>query len=126
MPKRILVITDDNETLELSTTILENIGYDVRATGDPQVGLTWWREDPGDLVMFDPHMELSEGHSLHTVVRGDPQLRHPKLLYLVPRTELTQVKTQLGLNTSQTLTTPVDFEGLMTRVRQVVGPAFDD
>ena len=126
MSKQILLIVEDPETLDLATTILENIGYQVKATGDPQVGVTWWRDDSPDLVLFDPRMKLREGHSLHDMVAGDPLLRRPKLLYLVPRAELTQAKTRLGLSTSQTLTTPFEFEDLMNRVQQVIGSAFDD
>jgi len=126
MRKRILVLDGDPETSELAVTILENIGYDVKATGDPQVGLNWWRDESPDLVLLNPDLELTNHHTLHSVVVGDPLLRRAKLVYLVPRTKFAQTKARLGLSTAQTLTTPFEFEELMTRVQQLIGSAFDD
>ena len=126
MSKKILLIESDTETTELAVTILENIGYEVKATGDSRVGLTWWRDEHPDLVLFNPQMQVGDAHSLHSVVSGDPLLRQAKLVYLVPHTEFARVKAELGLSTTQTLAMPFEFEDLMNRVQQLIGPAFDE
>ena len=124
--KTVLIVDGDDEALELGKMILENLGYEALATGDSALALAWWREKEPDLVIFNPFIHLRDGHVLHRVVRGDPLLRTPKLAYLVEEGEFSDLKKQLGVPSTLILTKPLEFEALMTRVTQLIGPAHDD
>jgi DNA-binding response OmpR family regulator len=126
MSKKILLVEDDDETLALGKTILENVGYEVLATADSSLALTWWRDEKPALVLFNPHLPLRDGHTLHNVVRGDPSLRLPKLAYLVPQGEFAQFKKEFGIPSSLVLTKPFEFAELVNRVQLFIGPAYDD
>jgi len=126
MSKTLLLIDSDDEALELGKTILENVGYEVLATADSSLALTWWRDQKPALVMFNPHFHLRDGHTLHNVARGDPSLRLPKLAYLVPAGEFAQFKQEFGIPASLVLTKPFEFAELVNRVQLLVGPAYDD
>lgn len=59
--KRILVIDDEELTLQLLKSVLEGAGYEVVMARDGETGLQLFREDPTDLVITDMVMPKKDG-----------------------------------------------------------------
>ena len=59
--KKILIIDDEEITLELLSSILENEGYEVLTALDGERGLQLFRDNPVDLVFTDMIMPKKDG-----------------------------------------------------------------
>lgn len=59
--RKILVIDDEELTLQLLQSILEAAGYEVAVAEDGETGLQLFRESPADLVITDMVMPKKDG-----------------------------------------------------------------
>ena len=67
--KRILVVDDDADVLELMRDALEPMGFDVTTAADGGDGLARWKEGPFDLLVTDLLVPKLDGLRLSEEVR---------------------------------------------------------
>ena len=72
--KRILVVEDDKDIIELVRYNLEKDGYQVGATGDGATGLAQLRKTPPDLLILDLMLPKLSGLEICKEVRKDVSL----------------------------------------------------
>lgn len=76
MPKRILVIDDEESVLFVVKEMLEFEGYEVCTAPNGKVGLQLFRKDPTDLIITDIFMPEMEGlETIRELHREFPQLK---------------------------------------------------
>ncbi len=120
MGKRILVVDDDPELVELVRYNLEAAGYLVRAAGDGAEGLKMARAQRPDLIVLDLMMPELDGFSVCEILRRDSTTAD------IPIFILTAVATELarcaGLEAGADayITKPFSVKGLMNRVRKAL------
>ncbi|MCL6430442.1 MAG: response regulator [Anaerolineae bacterium] len=73
---RILVVDDDPDFCEITRTVLEREGYEVRAAASGEQALSQMRSDPPDLVILDVMMRsVLDGLDLSDRMQTDPSLK---------------------------------------------------
>lgn len=76
MPKRILVIDDEESVRFVVKEMLEFEGYEVTTAPNGKVGLQLFRKDPTDLIITDIFMPEMEGlETIRELHRDFPQLK---------------------------------------------------
>lgn len=82
MAKRILVVDDDQDIVEIYRRSLERESYEVICAYDGEEGLKILRANPCDLLVLDLKMPKMSGDQVLRVIRRDPDLNQTKVLVM--------------------------------------------
>ena len=85
MPKRILVVDDDENILNLEKTILEQKGFDVTGAGVGAEALRLLAERQFDLVLLDVMMPEVDGFAVCRHIKDDPRLKDIPVIFLTAK-----------------------------------------
>jgi CheY-like chemotaxis protein len=84
MSKRILVIDDEQEVLEIARATLRTKGYTVQTTLNAEEGLYKAERDQPDLVVVDLAMPRMSGIEFMKKLRGNPATAHLAVVVMTP------------------------------------------
>lgn len=76
MAKRILLVEDHPDNLNIYRLVLEHFGYEVAAAGDGEAALRAVRENPPDLILMDISIPLMNGWEVTAILKADGATRH--------------------------------------------------
>jgi DNA-binding response OmpR family regulator len=85
MAKRILVVDDDENILNLEKTILEQKGFDVTGAAGGSEALKLLAEKDFDLVLLDVMMPEVDGFTVCRKIKDDPRLKDIPVIFLTAR-----------------------------------------
>ena len=85
MAKRILVVDDDENILNLEKTILEQKGFDVTAAAGGAEALKLLADRSFDLVLLDVMMPEVDGFTVCRKIKEDPRLKDIPVIFLTAR-----------------------------------------
>lgn len=80
MPRRILVIEDNPQNLELMTYLLRAFGYTTLTATDGAEGIEVVRREKLDLIICDVHLPGIDGYEVAHQLKRDPMLRRIPLV----------------------------------------------
>jgi CheY-like chemotaxis protein len=119
MPKRILIIEDDDETRELLRMALERCGYEVTEAEDGVRGYETALFLRPDLIVTDIQMPGADGVHVVRRVRDTTSLeKTPILVTTAFGTGTATFSLQLGANAYEPK--PIDLESLLTTVKRLL------
>ena len=118
--KRILVIEDDKDIVELVKYNLEKDGFQVAATGDGASGLTQVRKAPPDLLVLDLMLPKLSGLEICKEVRKDVALNRLPILILTAKGEEADRVVGLELGADDYVTKPFSPRELAARVKALL------
>jgi DNA-binding response OmpR family regulator len=85
MGKRILVVDDDENILNLERTILEQKGFDVTTAGGGKEALERLERETFDLVLLDVMMPEVDGFTVCRRIKDDPKLKDTPVIFLTAK-----------------------------------------
>lgn len=85
MGKRILVVDDDENILNLEKTILEQKGFSVTTAGGGNEALKVLAEEGFDLILLDVMMPEVDGFSVCRKIKNDPRLKDIPVIFLTAK-----------------------------------------
>ena len=85
MAKKILVVDDDKNILNLEKTILEQKGFDVIGAGGGAEALTLLGQRTFDLVLLDVMMPEVDGFTVCRKIKEDPRLKDLPVIFLTAK-----------------------------------------
>jgi len=85
IPKRILIIEDDETFLKILKMRLEARGYETILARDGLEGLNAVRKEKPDLVISDIMLPTMDGHKICRLVKLDRNIRHIPVIMLSSR-----------------------------------------
>jgi CheY-like chemotaxis protein len=85
MGKRILVVDDDENILNLERTILEQKGFEVTTVGGGHDALRILGEKKFDLVLLDVMMPEIDGFTVCRRIKDDPRLKDVPVIFLTAK-----------------------------------------
>ena len=85
MPKRILVVDDDENILNLERTILEQKGFHVTSATGGAEALRLLGEGAYDLVLLDVMMPELDGFAVCRKIKEDPRLAGLPVIFLTAK-----------------------------------------
>jgi phosphate regulon transcriptional regulator PhoB len=118
--KRILVIEDDKDIVELVKYNLEKDGFQVTASPDGANGLTQVRKAPPDLLVLDLMLPKLSGLEICKEVRRDAALNRLPILILTAKGEEADRVVGLELGADDYVTKPFSPRELAARVKALL------
>jgi len=118
--KKILVIEDDKDIVELVKYNLEKEGYQLLAAADGSAGLAQLRKAPPDLLILDLMLPKLSGLEVCKEVRRDDALNGLPILILTARGEEPDRVVGLELGADDYVTKPFSPRELVARVKALL------
>jgi DNA-binding response OmpR family regulator len=118
--KRILVIEDDRDIVELVRYNLEKDGYQVATATDGAIGMAQVKKSPPDLLVLDLMLPKLSGLEICKEVRRDAALNRLPILILTARGEEADRVVGLELGADDYVTKPFSIRELLARVKAVL------
>ena len=124
--KRILLIDDDEDFVDINRTILE-LKYDIEVAYTCQSGLDKFKSGSFDLVVLDLMMEdRDSGFSFSYAAKSDPNLKDIPILLLTSAPKVTGFDFDLErdkdwLKVDDFAEKPLDAKTLLSKVEKLLG-----
>ena len=97
MKKKILIIEDYKNIVEILTMRLSAMGYAVISAKDGQEGLTLARKEKPDLIVLDVTLPKMNGYKISRLLKFDSKYKDIPIIMLTARE--TKLDEQIGLET---------------------------
>lgn len=117
MPKKILLVDDEPEILEICSDYLKASGYDVVTAKDGVQGLSVFRRERPDLIVLDLMLPEMDGLDVCRVIRRESNV---PIIMLTARVEETDKLVGLEIGADDYMTKPFSPRELVARVRVVL------
>lgn len=117
MPKKILLVDDESEILEICRDYLKASGYDVVTAKDGMQGLSFAKREKPDLIVTDLMMPEMDGIDLTRAIRKESSV---PIIMLTARVEETDKLIGLELGADDYITKPFSPRELVARVKVVL------
>jgi len=118
--KRVLIIEDDKDIVELVRYNLEKEGFQVGAAGDGLSGLAQVKKSPPDLLLLDLMLPKLSGLEICKDIRREPALNRLPILMLTARGEESDRVVGLELGADDYVTKPFSPRELVARVKALL------
>jgi CheY-like chemotaxis protein len=82
MPEKVLVIDDDYDLANLTTTWIRSVGYDVQMANDGLSGLAIAESFLPDIILLDIMMPGIDGIEVSRRLKANPLLAHIPVIFL--------------------------------------------
>ena len=124
MPKRILVVDDNQDICSFVQAALEGAGYEARTASEGAQALALQRERPADLLITDIFMPVQEG--FETISRFRAEFPRTRIIVMsagnVPGMKHDFLSVAALLGVGATLRKPFDVDQLLDAVRRLLPP----
>jgi DNA-binding response OmpR family regulator len=117
MPKKILLVDDEPEILEICRDYLKASGYEVVTAKDGAQGLSAFRREKPDLIVLDLMLPEIDGLDVCRAVRRESNV---PIIMLTARVEETDKLIGLELGADDYMTKPFSPRELVARVKVVL------
>jgi two-component system phosphate regulon response regulator PhoB len=118
--KKILVVDDERDLVELIGMNLQRNGYEVLSAHDGATGLEMARKQRPDMLILDVMMPGLSGRDVTMALKADPDTAGMPILMLTAKTEETDVIVGLSMGADDYVTKPFSMKVLMARVAAVL------
>jgi DNA-binding response OmpR family regulator len=122
MPKKILVVDDEQDMVSVLLWRLKSHGYEARSAGNGEEALNMIKKEPFDLIILDIMMPKMDGAELSRILRHDPTTMNIPLIFL---TALGAREDDAGYALSGTdivFSKPFDFKELVGKIDEMFTP----
>ncbi len=120
MSKRILVVDDEPDILQLVRLTLTQEGFAVETAATAAEGLEAIEKNPPDLVVLDLMLPDMSGTEVCRTLRARPETAHLPVLMLTARSEETDRVVGFELGADDYVTKPFSPRELVLRIRAVL------
>ncbi|MEE9219605.1 MAG: response regulator [Acidobacteriota bacterium] len=117
--RRVLVVDDDPEILELTQMILRDGGYEVctQSSGKPALGeARTWRPD---LILLDINMPDMDGWEVLRLLKVDERTRSIPVALFSIRYDVREKVVGLQQGAFDYITKPFSYDGLLERIERI-------
>jgi len=118
--RRILVVDDQQEILELTATVLAGAGYRAETSGSGREALRRLADEPFDLVLLDINMPEMDGWETLRLLRADEELSSVQVVMFSVKGEVSDKVHSLQEGASGYITKPFVIDDLIARVERVL------
>ncbi|MCX6818668.1 MAG: response regulator [Candidatus Aenigmarchaeota archaeon] len=119
--KKIMVVDDEENLLELVSVILREEGFDVITATNGKECLDKLKTTKPDLVLLDMMMPGMSGRETCEKIRNDPKTKDIKVVFLtVARFSETGKEILRKMNVLDYITKPFDNQDLIRRIRKLL------
>ena len=120
MAKRILIVDDDLEILDLTSAVLRDGGYEVRTAANGREALAAARRDGADLILLDINMPGLDGWETLRLLRLDAATGGIPVAMFSIRYDLREKMEALKRSADDYIVKPFSYDELLERVGRLL------
>ncbi len=122
MAKKIMVVDDEKNLIELVKVVMEQEGYEVITAMNGEDALEKLRTEKPDLILLDMMMPGMSGREVCDKIRSDPKTKDMKIAFLTVAKFSEAGKGVLKeMGVLDYITKPFDNDDLIKRVKKILG-----
>ncbi len=122
MTKKILIVEDEENILELLSVIFGDLGdYEILCAKDGEEALRIARVDNPDIIVLDVRLPKLNGYEVCKSVKSDPAMSHIKVLMLSGLVQNSDLQKAQEVGADGYITKPFDSIALVEEVEELLG-----
>jgi len=118
--KKILIVEDEEDVLELLCTILRLDGYEVLCAKDGEEALSIARLDSQDIILLDIQLPKLNGYEVCKSVKSDAAMSHTKVLMISGMTQSFDRMKAREAGADDFITKPFSSAALLEKVEELL------
>ncbi|MBM3255291.1 MAG: response regulator [Candidatus Omnitrophica bacterium] len=119
--KRILLIEDEGDLLEMAKFRLEANEYEVITARDGQEGLAKARKEKPDLIILDLMLPKIDGYKVCRMLKFDNKHKHIPIIIVTARAQESDEKLGFEVGADAYLTKPLESQLLLQKIKELLG-----
>lgn len=119
--KKILVVDDKLEVVELVTATLQGEDYQIINASDGEEALEKIGKEKPDLVLLDVIMPKMDGLAVLSEVKKDPKTKEIPIIMLTAKGQKSDEKKGIELGAEDYITKPFSPSHLLHKIEEVLG-----
>lgn len=123
MPKRILVVDDERDILDLLQYTLETEGYEIVTALDGDTTIELAESEPVDLIILDIMLPGKDGWEVLREIRRNPETHHIPVIFLTAKDSEVDEVVGLELGADDYIVKPISIRKLQARIKTVLRKA---
>jgi CheY-like chemotaxis protein len=121
MAKKILIIDDDTQIVNVLKRQLVPNGYNVVTAPNGADGLDMAKKEKPDLILLDRGMPVIDGETLCKLLKSDPKTGSIKIIMLSGDKLMGDMEDSFNAGAEAYLTKPYDLLNLLAHVKKLIG-----
>lgn len=121
MSKKVLVVDDNQDAINILSAILKKAGYLVGVAKDGQEALQKLNSDVPALILLDVMMPKMDGYEVCKAIKTNPAISQIPILMISAKTDGVSQKRGLELGAADYLMKPIQPNEILRKVRQYLG-----
>jgi DNA-binding response OmpR family regulator len=118
---RVIIVDDDRDTREMLTLALELEGFEVGQAANGLRLISAMHVDRPDVILLDVMMSWIDGFELCRAIKKNPTFTDIPVIFISARKSAEDEKTGLAAGAVAYFSKPIDMDGLVTRMRSLLG-----
>ncbi len=119
-PRRVLVVDDDHEILDLTSAVLRDGGYAVSTAASGREGIAAARAERPDLILLDISMPRMDGWETLRVLRIDASTRSIPVAMFSVRYDVSEKIEALKRSADDYIVKPFSYDEMLERVGRLL------
>jgi DNA-binding response OmpR family regulator len=121
MAKRILVVDDEIQLVEMVKMRLEAAGYDIILAYDGQEGFEKAKKDKPDLIILDLMLPRMDGYKVCGLLKSDSRYSGIPIIMFTARAQEEDARLGKDLGAEEYLTKPFEPKILLEKIKALIG-----
>ncbi len=121
MAKRILVVDDEVQLVEMVKIRLEANGYEVLAAYDGQEALDKTREEKPDLIVLDLMLPKLDGYKVCRMIKFDEKYKNIPIILFSARAQESDKEMGVQVGANAYITKPFEPQALLSKIKELLG-----
>ena len=121
MSRKILMIDDEDQLVQMVKMRLEANGYKVIAAHDGLEGLKKAREERPDLILLDLMLPKMDGYKVCRTLKFDEKYKDILIIMFTARVQESDERMGMEVGADAYITKPFDAQKLIDKVKELLG-----
>ncbi len=121
MGKKVLLVDDEPDALEIYAMRLEIMGYQVVKADDGEKALALAKTERPDLIILDLMLPKIEGFDVCRSLKFDDEYKNIPIVILSALSQSSDKKKAMDAGADDYFSKPVDFNAFLKRLKELAG-----
>ena len=121
MAKRILIVDDEVQLVEMVKMRLEAAGYEIISAYDGQEGFDKAKKDKPDLIILDLMLPKMDGYKVCGLLKNDARYSKIPIIMFTARVQEEDARLGKDLGAEEYVTKPFDPKTLLLKIKKLLG-----
>lgn len=120
MKKKILIVDDEPQLVELIKIRLESCGYEALTALDGQAGLDRAKKDKPDLIILDLMLPKIDGYKICRILKFDQKYKSIPIVMFTARAQESDEKLGYEVGADAYIVKPFEASALLAKIKELL------